>query len=311
MKKEVEKHRPDTVNMLLNPKMFNGRNEGRTGPLFLTLVLVFGPLILLLNALISIMAVLGIKPVLIIFIPMYLLYCWKVIARLMLRKKERTERFKKEQLEKYTKIDDITNVKRIHNDGCVEYINGSIFYFLVCKNGNKADPIIRAPELEKFFSVISDFPFDIHIFNLLDSSALAERYKNISVFSDSGIAGDMLEIVDYNKKYVEDNSLVTVTVYEIKGQRHERALVKNVLESRRRILDKKTYREAAMSDRDLASFVLNRTLTSDVDFEDIFMGRFSKGEYYSNRILGYDINYEPKEKISKKESGESFEWMAK
>lgn len=311
MKKEVEKHRPDTVNMLLNTKMFNGRNEGRTGPLFLTLLLVFAPLVLLLNVIISFMMTFGIKPVLTIFIPLYLFYCWKVIARLLLREKERTERFKKEQLEKYTKIDDITAVRRIHNDGCVEYINGDISYFIVCKNGNKADPIIRAAELERFFNAVSEFPIDIHVFNMSDSSTLSERYKNIAAFSDMGIARDMLEIVDYNKKYVEDNSLVTVTVFELKGQRHERVSVKSVSESGCAMLDKKTYREAVKADKALAAYVLNRTLTSDVDFDDIFMGRFSKGEYYSNKILGYDIDYKPKEKFFRKESGEGFEWMEK
>jgi len=311
LKKEVEKHRPDTVNMLLNPKMFNGRNEGRTGPLFLTLVLVFAPLFLLLNVLISFMSVFGIKNVLLIFIPIYILYCFKIIAVFMLREKQRTERFKKEQLEKYTKIDDITGVKRIHNDGCVEYVNGDISYFIVCKNGNKADPIERASELEKFFSCISDYPVDIHIFNLSDSSTLSERYKNIASFKDSKIARDMLEIIDYNKKYVEDNSLITVTVFEIKGHRHEKVGIKSIQESGCRILDKKTYIEALAADKALASFVLNRTLTTDVDFEDIFMGRFSKGEYYSNKILGYDTEYKPKESPAQQESEEIFEWMEK
>ncbi|MBR1445420.1 MAG: hypothetical protein IJ583_18010 [Firmicutes bacterium] len=311
MKKEVEKYRPDTVNMLLNPKMFNGRNEGRTAPLFLTLLLIFSPLILLLNTLLSLMASFGVKPVLWVFVPLYLFYCWKVIARVMLREKERTERFKREQLEKYTKIDDITGVRRIHPDGCVEYANGDISYFLYCKNGNKADPIVRASELEKFFTTISDFPVDIHIFNLSDSSTLSERYKNISAFSDSRIARDMLEIIDYNKKYVEDNSLVTVTIFELKGQRHERAALKARIESGCKMLDKKTYREVIAADKELASFVLNRTLTSDVDFEDIFMGRFSKGEYYSNKILGYDMEYKPKKKEIESESEGEFEWIEK
>lgn len=311
MKVKLEKHRPDTVNMLLNPKMYSGKSEGRTGPLLVALTLIFLPLFFSFNIILNLIMIYGLLKVLAVIIPLYLIYIWKVIAKILLREKERVERFKREKIEKYVSVDDITNISKIYKDGCIEYINGDISYFIICKNGNKADPIYRATEIEKFFTSISRFKFNIHILNQADSSTLSSRYSNIAIFKDKSIARDMLEIIDYNKKIVEDNSLITLTVFEIKGRISDKVNIKKVLENSVRILNNKVYRLAVIADDETAAFLLNRTLMTDINFNDIFLRRFSKGEYYQNKILGYDIDYITKKNNKEKIIKEEFEWMEK
>lgn len=311
MKVKLEKHRPDTVNMLLNPKMYSGKSEGRTGPLLAALALIFLPLFFSFNIILNLIMIYGLLKVLALIIPLYLIYIWKVTAKILLREKERVERFKREKIEKYVSVDDITNISKIYKDGCIEYINGDISYFIICKNGNKADPIYRATEIEKFFTSISRFKFNIHILNQADSSTLSSRYSNIAIFKDKSIARDMLEIIDYNKRIVEDNSLITLTVFEIKGRISDKVNIKKVLENGVRILNNKVYRLAVIADDEAAAFLLNRTLMTDINFNDIFLRRFSKGEYYQNKILGYDIDYITKKNNKEKIIKEEFEWMEK
>lgn len=311
MTKEIERKRPNTVNMLLNPKVFNGRNEGRTAPLFAALFFIFLPLILLGKYIILLFITFGSK-VIILSILIYLFYCWKVIAKLLLREKERVLRFQNEQINKYSSISDITYIKRIYDDGCIEYLNGNISYFIVCKNGNKSDPIIRGKELEKFFSLISEFKFNIHVLNIVDTNPLSKRYENIATFKDRNIAESMMEIIDYNKKYVDDNSLIVWTIYEITGTKYEKIKVKNIIQNSLNLLNNRIYREAQAADKQLASYILNRIMTTEINFDEIFTNRYCKGEYYRNKIIGYDTDYMPnsknKENIYKEDI---LEWIPK
>lgn len=48
-----------------------------------------------------------------------------------------------------------------------------------------------------------------------------------------------------------------------------------------------------------------------MDFDDIFMSRFAKGEYYDNKILGYDIDYRDEKPTIKNESEEELVWIEK
>lgn len=307
MNKAVRKEHPNTVNMLLNPKMFNGRNEGRIAPLFLSLTFIFLPLLIFGKLLFSLIIYFGLNVVWIILF-VYLFYCWRVIAKLLLREKERVERFKTEQLHKYISVSEVSSIKYIHDDGCVEYINGDISYYLICKNGNKPDPLLRAQDLDKFFSLAANYKINIYVLNIINSESLSKKYENIATFKNKGIAQNMLDIVDYNKKYVEDNTLLMWTVYEISGSYHDKVKIKNIIKNGLNILHQKIYKEAVLADKKSVSFILNRTLTTDVDFEEIFVSKFGKGDYYTSKVLGYDIDLVENKKDKQ---GEGLEWIPK
>jgi len=227
---------------------------------------------------------------LILIIPIYIFYCFRIIAVFILREKERLARYKKEQVQKYTHLDELTTIKRIHQDGCIEYYNGTVSYFVYCKNGNRADPLARSSGIEKFLITCQDYNVNVYVYNVVDATTIENRYKNISIYTNKTIAKDTLEIMDYNKKYVEDNSLVTVTVFEIHGQLNSKVMMKGVLTDAIRNLDK-SYREAKIADINLANYILNRNLCTNIDYRNLFMKRYAKGNYYRNKVVSYDKPY--------------------
>jgi len=293
MQKEFGKeHKPDTVNMLLNPKVFHGYHEGRISPYILTLVLLIVPILVPLNYHIAFTYRYGGK-YLWIATPLYLLYAFRVIAKINLREKERIARFKSELVEKYKKPEQLTAIKRLHNDGAIEYYSGVVSYLVVCYNGNSSDPLSRSKELDKFLTTLSDFYVDARVFNITDTGSLNSRYSNIHLFPSKNIAKDMLDIVDYNKKYVEDSSLLVVTVYEVRGRNTQRVVMRGAIESSLRTLSTSSYRSVYLADYNMAEYFINREMFTAVSFKKLMHTRHATNEYYGSKVIGYDIEYSP------------------
>lgn len=315
MKKEVDRMRPDTVNMLLNIKMQTGKAEGRLGAFMATLGLIVVPIVLFGGIILRLCAIFGTGLVLGISIPLYIWYIWRVVAKILLHEKERLKEFKKKQISKYEAVEDITNIRRIHPDGAVEYANDYVSFFVVCKNGNRADPILRGVVIEKFLTIVSKYNVSVHVLNMTDSTPLSNRYNLISNYSNKKIAKNMFDMINYNKKYVEDNSLITHTIFEVSSMSQDRFIMKGVLEDSLNMLNGKTYREAVLADAQLANKILNRLMCTNVDFTSLFMKRYAKGQYYGNKVLGYDLPIEVKQdkhaKTYNKTEGDEFPWMTK
>jgi len=285
-----KKHRPDTVNMLLNPKVFHGYHEGRMAPYILTLALLIAPILVPLNFHIAFVYRYGGR-YLWITIPLYLFYAFRVIAKINLREKERVARFKSELQEKYKKPEKLTAIKRLHNDGAIEYYSGAVSYLVVCYNGNSSDPLTRSRELDKFLTTLSDYNVDMRVFNVTDTGSLNSRYGNIQLFPSKDIAKDMLDIVDYNKKYVEDSSLLVVSVYEVRGRNTQRVVMRGAIESSLRTLSTSSYRSVYLADYKMAEYFINREMYTAVNFKRLMHTRHAANEYYGSRVIGYDIEY--------------------
>lgn len=287
-----KKHKPNTVNMLLNPKVFHGYHEGRISPYILTLILLVLPIILPLNFHIAFVYRHG-GLYLWIAIPLYLFYAFRVIAKINLREKERVARFKSELVERYKKPEKLTSIKRLHSDGAIEYYSGAVSYLVVCYNGNSSDPLSRSKELDKFLTTLSDYSVDVRVFNVTDTGSLNSRYGNIHLFPSKNIAKDMLDIVDYNKKYVEDSSLLVVTVYEVRGRNTQRVTMRGAIESSLRTLSTSSYRSVYLADYKTAEYFINREMFTAVNFKKLMHTRHAKNEYYGSKVIGYDMEYSP------------------
>ena len=295
MTKYQERKKPNTVNVLRNPNMISGRVENRLGNIILFLGLILIPPILLLSLFISLISEYGIGPFLTWAIPIYIYYVWRITARMLLHEKQRIKRYKHELESKYDEISNITSVNLIYPTGEVEYYNGTFSIFIICKNGNRADAISRSQYIEKFFSSLQPFEVNsIYCFNEVDTTALDLRYSRIQILNEGNIAKDTLDIIEYNKSHIASYSLMTYTVYEIKGHSTSKVTLRNVVQNSLRHL-KAVYREAIIADDNQANTILNRILKTNIDFRNLYMASYAKGNYYGSKVLGYTEDAVPKE----------------
>jgi hypothetical protein len=163
--------------------------------------------------------------------------------------------------------------------------------------------------LDKFLTTLSDYNVDMRVFNVTDTGSLNSRYGNIHLFPSKKIAKDMLDIVDYNKKYVEDSSLLVVTVYEIRGRNTQRVVMRGAIESSLRTLSTSSYRSVYLADYKMAEYFINREMFTSVSFKRLMHIRHATNEYYGSKVIGYDVEYHAENHTTAADTGEERSFM--
>lgn len=283
--KQASSPAPDTVNHLLNVE----RSSGRSGKRF-TQILVF-------------FAFTGLP--LMLFFPRWFfwlkdyigyggafwataipfaLYALRLGLFLFGNEKARTAHFRAHIESKYDEPEDLNAVKAIHEDGCIEYFNGSIAYMLIALNGN-AEGTEKFSQIKQYFDAVSEYRQTILIQNVVDNTSLERYYAQIKRFEDKGVARDFLEILDFNRKYIGDNSLVVRTIFVVFGRPSDRVAIKGLIAD---AMPKQAYFTISVATRDEVLDVLKEDTGVYLDLDAMLASRFAAGRYYGSRVLSYE-----------------------
>lgn len=198
--------------------------------------------------------------------------------------KERTAHFKRHLESKYDEPQNLISVKTVHEDGCIEYFNGSIAYMLIALNGNN-DGSEKFAQVKQYFDSISEYRQTILIQNVVDNTSLERYYAQIKRFEDKNVARDFLEILDFNRKYIGDNSLVVRTIFVVYGKPSDRVAIRGLLAD---AMPKKAYYAINVASRDEVLDVLKEDTGVYLDLDAMLASRFAAGRYYGSRVLSYE-----------------------
>ena len=281
---EDKKEKP-TIGMLLDIEHLYGEHEGRLGPILLTLCIAAAPILVYIYF--------G----LFVYIPVWLFVIIElfVAARALMivlgREPYRVRMFKRTLYDEYTPTASLMNIKVIHPDGCIEYLNGNIVYLVCCFNGTTEDEVRRSVQMRKLLtSLLGEYVFDCYIHNVTDSPALYNYYKKVNEFERNESASNFVNIIDYNIDLVANNSLVQCTIYAIKGKRSDWKDIKQQIDiavnSRNARVYKTIYR---VNDPALINEVLNRDVDSVINIEELLRRKYSTGNYNTSKVLAYDL----------------------
>jgi hypothetical protein len=276
---------PETVNHLLNVE----RSSGRSGKRFTQILIFF--------------ALTGLP--LMLFFPRwyfwlkdyigyggafwataipFVLYALRLGLFLFGNEKARTAHFKAHIESKYDEPENLIAVKTVHEDGCIEYFNGSIAYMVIALNGN-VEGTEKFAQVKQYFDAISEYRQTILIQNVVDNTSLERYYAQIKRFEDKSIARDFLEILDYNRKYIGDNSLVVRTIFVVFGRPNDRAAIRGLLAD---AMPKKAYYTIAVASRNEVLDVLKEDTGVYLDLDAMLVSRVAAGRYYGSRVLSYE-----------------------
>lgn len=277
---------PKVTNHLLDIEKFNGKFEGRSSPALLFLGCILAPPLLLWSVVINLIAKYGAGLVLTITIIIYVLYVARLALIILCHEKERKARYKKHLYRKYDDVSDIVRVKNVQIDGCVEYFNGTISYMVVAYNGN-VETFSKFSKIAEFIQLIpGHFDTSCMVQNLSDTTQIDKYYQGVGNFTDRDTARDYLKILDRNREFVEDNSLVVRIVYNIHGKATDRIELKRLLMSS---LPKKAYYEVHMASREEVLEVFSHEIGTTLDIETMIANRFARGRYFKSKVIGYDV----------------------
>ena len=279
-----EKEYP-VIGMLLDIVNLYGEHEGRMAPWIYVLCIGCAP------ALIYVYFSLWTTIPLWVFIPANIFLIIRLIMKFPGREKYRIEIYKRQLNDKYVPAADLMNIKLIHPNGCIEYLDGTVAYIVNTFNGTVDDKVQRSVQLRKLLDMMTlNREYDIYIVNVNDSQTLRDYYRKVNTFNRNTSARNFIKMIDHTIKLTNNSSLVQCTIFYIRGRKSDWKDIKHQIDtaigSRLSRCFKTIYR---VTDPDEINAILNRDCDSVINTEELMRKKYATEEYSSSKVLAYDL----------------------
>lgn len=283
--------------MLLDIDNFYGEHEGRLGPTLKFLLIGGGPVLL------WVYTGFWVPPFL--FFPLWVVWLIRVGLITLGREKDRLVQFRKQINDEYASIYELLNIKTVHPDGCIEYVNGTVGYAVVAVNGTTYDPTTRAQRIHSFISLFgNDYDTDIYIQNITDMKSLEERYDKVKLFVDADAAKDFIDIIDHNRKVVYSQSKLTRIVFVVKGRKSDWTDIRDNCKMAVYSGPAKAFKEVKIARREDIQEILNTDIRGVVDLDALLQRKYATHQYYGSKVLFFDEKpVEERDVVEKEERG--------
>lgn len=270
------------VGMLLDPDNFYGEHEGRMGPLIKFLVIACAP------ALVYAYFFLGKLPLWLV-IPVYIIYVIRVAMLTLGREKERVIQYKKQLNDEFASTYDLVQIKTLHPDGCCEYTGNKVAYFIVSTNKTSYDDIVWSQEVSRFLSLLtSEYEVDIYVQNITDVKALDERYNGVKLFADPIVAKDFIDIIDHNRSQVYSTSLMTRTIFVVRGYRSDWEQIKKCCNNAVHSTVARIFKNVHVANDLEVNDILSRDINGLINLPELMQNKYCTHQYYGSKVLAYD-----------------------
>ena len=288
------------IQMLLDIENIFGESTRGLGQMILTLLVVLIP------------------PLFIGYTTLYLYVPWQILLVLCLiwafratlvimgSEKAKIREYRMRRDDQFSVTDDMVNIRRIHPQGCVEYINGNIGFFVVTYNDSSNDVIGKSQMIDRFLGLCTGkHAFDIYIQNDVSTDILDNKYNGVTLFPESEAAESFMEIIDYNREVVSKSSTLTRNVIFVRGSKYQWkeivADIQTALSSEAARVFRQCY---LVTDRDEIENILSRDLNGYIDIEELTQKRYATGSKHGAKIISYDYEDQAVEEDSKEEAQE-------
>jgi len=296
----VEEKKKGTINALLDITNFSGESSGRLMPIIMFFTLAGIPVIVYLYLLAGVLP-LG------VFLGFEIPFGIRMFMITIGDEGTRLNQFKRQLYDVYSSMTELMDIKTIHEDGMIEYTNGNICYLLLCYNRGAEDQQRRATVISNIIRSFKSYVFDVRVYNMEMEDELYSRYEGVKLFTDdASAAADFLKIIDFNREYATNNSLVSVTVFNVYGRIHEHRTLKEMCVGITKSSEAKVFRAMRVANQEEVGKFLSEDSDSYVSIEEMQIQKYSDGNYYDSKVVGYDLK-EDEIKIIKEEAEDEME----
>lgn len=269
------------VSMLLDISNFYGEHEGRLGPTLKFLLIGGAPLL--------IWVYIGFIIPAAIFFPIWIIWVIRVALITVGKEGERLAQFKKQLYDQYSSTSDLLNIRTVHPDGCIEYVNGTVAYAVIAANGTSYDPTFRAQQVQDFLGLFGkERDIDVYVQNITEMKSLEERYNNVKLFVDEDAARDFIDIIDHNRNVVYSQSRLTRTVFIVKARRNDWVKLRDDCKVAAYSASAKAFKSVRVATRDDVQDILNTDIRGVVDLDALLQQKYASHQYFKSKVLYFD-----------------------
>ena len=271
----------EKVSMLLDIENFYGEHEGRLGPYVKCLGLAAVPVLLWVYTAFVIPAY--------VFWPLWVVWAVRVGLLTLGREKERLVQYRKQLNDEYASTYELLNVKTVHEDGCIEYVNGIVAYTLIAVNGTTYDTVGRSQRIHEFMEMLgNDYDVDVYIQNITDMKSLEDRYSNVKLFVDDDAAKDFVDIIDHNRRVVYSQSLLTRIVFVVKGKASSWNDIRDNCIMAANSAPARAFKSVKIGLREDIQEIFNTDIRGVVDLDALLQKKYATHNYYGSKVLYFD-----------------------
>lgn len=285
-----DKSKPKTINSLLDIERFSGESQARLGPIMYFLMLASAPFLLYAYFLLGRVPIKYVVP----FFIIHVIRSWMVTLG---NEKVRLGQFRQQLYDEYSSIGEVMSIKTIHEDGMVEYSTNKVAYLIATSNNSHLDDVYRAQMIRRLIADIpGHFNLDIRGQNMINVDNLSSRYQGVQFFGTKEAARDYLDIIDYNRKIIKEDTIITRTVFIISTRRQYFKELKSVVEALAQSNEVKAFKSLKIADQKLAREIISRDIDTYIDFEEINKMKYAQELYHGSYVERYDYVDVPKTK---------------
>lgn len=284
MARRQEDERPK-IQMLLDIENIFGESTRGLGQLVLTLCLCLIP------------------PAFIGYTALYLYVPWQILlvvclvfaVRVVLvvtgHESQRVKNFKKQRDDVYSLTDDMVNIRRIHPQGCVEYVNGNIGFFIVTYNSSSNETLEKSKQIDRFINLaVGKHAFDIYVQNDVSTDHLDNKYNNVTLFGDDEAANAFMEIIDYNREVVRSSSTLTRNIIFVRGSKYQWKEIVNDIQTALTSESARVFRQCYLAtDREEIENIISRDINGYIDLDKLLQRKYYTGNKHGSKIISYDF----------------------
>lgn len=284
MARRQEDERPK-IQMLLDIENIFGESTRGLGQLVLTLCLCLVP-----PAFIGYTALYLYVPWQILLV-VCLVFAVRVVLVVMGHESQRVKNFKKQRDDVYSLTDDMVNIRRIHPQGCVEYVNGNIGFFIVTYNSSSNETLEKSKQIDRFINLaVGKHAFDIYVQNDVSTDHLDNKYNNVTLFGDDEAANAFMEIIDYNREVVRSSSTLTRNIIFVRGSKYQWKEIVNDIQTALTSESARVFRQCYLAtDREEIENIISRDINGYIDLDKLLQRKYYTGNKHGSKIISYDF----------------------
>jgi len=274
----------EKINHLLDINNYYGDHEGSLGPIIKMICVLVIPI-----------AVYYLKLCYIIpgwaFYPLYVIFAIRMALIILGHEKARLKTFKRALYDEYTSLSDMMRIDTIHEDGCVEYVNGQIAYFVITENATTVHSVQRSRAMVKFLDRLTNenVTVDVYSYDLDITDTIYHKYEGANRFKDVDVARDYTGILDYNIGYTDASSVASQTIFVVRGSKEDYGFIKADLKSAINSDATKMFKDCYIADQDMALSIIEMDTGTSIDLDLIKRNKYSTETKYETKLVGYDI----------------------
>lgn len=287
----AKKEEDTKINVLMNIGSYYGEHQGRMKPMIIFLLVSSAPIFLYLLLFIGIIPF---KFILIFEVP----FVFRMALKILGKEDEKFKVYMASREDEYANADDIIGILNVHDDGLIEYGDGTVAYIISTLTTTYFNEDILSSDIEKFLQQLSSYTYDIHIHLVVKELLLQNSLESMKVYTDKELLKERVQFYVYQDEQCINKSQLYRVNFVVKSSKYEWKKLKMDLDVAVSSVYSKVFKECYVCNREQTNEVMSRDLYTYIDFQEMLQRKYKNDEYFGSKVLYYgeEVPEEYKEK---------------